>query len=138
MASYKNPWILEEINQSSIESFILGTIDKGITTLMPTTKAPDGTIFRRDYRGTAEDLYEALMSLGDRQKQLRFSKTCPNPGVLLSQLRNLERMTDRIIFSSRCEEYPDRYEGATYWVIKPPTKERKAQTALSDQGADFD
>ena len=138
VASYKNPWILEEINQSSIESFILSVIDKAATVLMPATKAPSGDIFRRDYRGTAEDLYEALMSFGDRQKQLRFSKTCPNPSVLLSQLRNLERMTDRIIFSSRSEEYPDRYEGATYWIIKPPTKDRKKQTEIEDADMDFD
>ena len=138
VTSYKNPWILEEISQSSTESYVLGRIDKGISVLMPTTKAPDGEIFRRDYRGTAEDLYEALLSFGDRSKQLRFTKTCPTPGVLLSQLRNLERMTDRIIFSTRAEDYPDRYDGATYWIIKPPKKDRKPQTDINAEPSDME
>jgi hypothetical protein len=60
--------------------------------------------------------------------QHRFSKTCPCPRVLVSQLRKLEKTDpDRVGYSRRLPDFPNKKEGREYWVIFPKDYNTKTE-----------
>ena len=122
VCSYKNPDVLLEVKQGSPESNLLHKFDSdGKESLFN-----QGTIFddedagATNWEGTADELFDVLSACGSPTTQRRFSKMCPNPRILISQLRNLEKSNpDRVGYSKRLEGYPNKKKGCEYWVLFP-------------------
>ena len=78
----------------------------------------DDTVY--PWCGSADQLYEVISMSGTRNSQQRFAKTCPNPRILISQLRTLEsRYPERVGYSRRLPNQPDKLQGREYWRILP-------------------
>ena len=124
--SYKNREIIEELTDQSAESYLLHLLDGHAKEMifggdfddLPDDGKPPELI---EWKGTCDDLFDALAQCGARPVQQRFQKVCPSPRVLLSLLRSLEKTNPhRVLYSTRSADYPDKYKGVKYWVIFPP------------------
>lgn len=124
--SYKEALIMSDILEGSPEANIMYKIDHDAKDRLFTAGAmgmfdgdePD--LAPSVWEGGYEALYEILSTTGSRTAQHRFTKTCPNPRVLISQMRCLEKSyPDRIGYSKRMEGYLDKKNGAEYWIIFP-------------------
>lgn len=132
--SYIEPNIRDLLSEGSPETGVLYRIDNG------TNLFGGGELFDEDqpaelapWYGTAEKLYDALLTGGSRASQNRFVKMCPSPRVLVSQLRNLEKeRPERVGYSERREDLPTKRNGCKYWAIFPKEYEVKTENELGD------
>lgn len=139
--SYKSDELMSEIAQGSPEAYIMHRVDNEakVSLFQPGFDdefSEDGFDFI-PWRGTADQLYDMLAQAGSRSSQQRFVKTCPTPRVLLSQLRNIEKSKpNRVGYSKRLEDWPDRRKGAEYWILFPPDEKplpiEETDSELSD------
>lgn len=122
--SYKEPQLMLDIQEGSPEANLLYKIDhdaKGMLFGGPESLFDeDDEEPRATWQGTSDQLYEVLSMSGSRGSQQRFGKTCPNPRILISQLRSLEKnQPERIGYSRRLDEYVTKKNGCEYWIISP-------------------
>lgn len=133
--SFKSDELVSMIAEGSPEQYLLHRIDTdGKTIFLPKNSDVFGEEFLAPeaFTGTADQLYDELAGAGMRAGQIRFTKTCPNPRVLVSQLRSLEKShPDRVQYSKRADGWADKLRGAEYWIILPPCVE-PVQTVESD------
>ena len=124
--SFKSEELMAEISQGSPEQYILHRIDtdgRGIFTPLAMSGIDEEGDEPLPWQGSVESLYDALSICGQRVSQTRFSKACPSPRILLSQLRHIEKdYPNRVGYSKRLEDWPNKRHGAEYWVIFPPAK----------------
>lgn len=128
-ASFKSEELMSEIAQGSPEAYIMHRVDNDGRVVLFMAKEDDFTIDGQvagedalePWTGSADQLYDQLASCGQRSSQQRFVKACPNPRVLLSQLRNIEKnQPHRVGYSKRCDGWADKRRGAEYWIVFPP------------------
>lgn len=130
--SYKNPQVMSDIEDGSPEANLVYKFDhdaKGALFGGPEAMFDDedDVVVVHPWQGTSEQLYDILCATGSRGSQNRFSKTCPNPRVLISQLRSLEKSRpDRVGYSRRLDGYKDKKHGAEYWVIFPKVETERS------------
>lgn len=123
--SYKSPLIMDDIKEGSPEMNLIYRFDHDAKAALfggPDCMFDDedGVVDVAPWLGSAEQLYDILATVGGRSSQQRFSKTCPNPRIMVSQLRSLEKShPERVGYSRRLEDYANRRNGAEYWVIFP-------------------
>lgn len=119
--SYKDPDIVAELEQGEPHTVIQGRIDgdaRGALFFPSAGFGDDGAGMARDWTGSCGELYEILCNVGNKQSQIRFSKICPTPSLLLQNLRRLED-TGRVSYSARTEGVPTRRNGREYWIVHP-------------------
>ena len=91
------------------------------------------------WEGGVDALYDLLSVAGSRASQSRFSKTCPNSRVLLSQLRTLKRrMPGRVAYSRDLETRPNKKNGLEYWIIFPKGKDSTKRPSPPQDFAEVD
>ncbi len=125
--SYKEPQTLLDIKEGSPEMNIMYKIDHDSAThlfgdpledLFDTDERPDEDQPLAPWTGDAEALYECLSLGGSRGAQARFYKICPNPRILISQMRALEKLhPERVSYSGRTTGAKSKGKG--YWIIQP-------------------
>lgn len=126
--SYKNADLIAMIADGSPEQYILHRIDNDCREALfgGLFTAGDGGELT-DWRGSCDRLYDVFSQTGSRASQMRFQKVCPNPRVLLSLLRQLEKTApERVAYSTRKEGIPDKLKGLQYWHLsheKPPVED---------------
>lgn len=115
--SYKNPHLIQYLEEDSLETYLLHKIDSESKEEMFTD---DFNKAFKPWLGTSSQLYDLLAACGSQQTQRRFSKMCPSPRVLSSQLSLLEtRFPDRVAYSTRQNVFPRKKKGVFYWIIYP-------------------
>lgn len=118
VASYKNHDLLGFMQEDSTETCLLHRIETDASsTLFSGGFDGDGP---GEWRGTSGELYDILAECGSMASQRRFTKTCPSPRVLSSQLKTLETQhPHRFTYSGREGVSPKKVNGNFYWIIKP-------------------
>jgi hypothetical protein len=119
--SYHNPSVLDLINEGSPEHSLIERIDGAghgrlFCQLFEEDEKPEA------WTGTVGALFEILSDVGTRNSQMQFSRFCPSPKVLISQLQHLTKThSDRVIYSGdeSSQISPKKKNGAFYWVIMP-------------------
>lgn len=141
--SFKSDELMAEIAQGSPEAYIMHRIDHEAKVSMfqpgyDEDFAEDDNPSLIPWEGTSEQLYDVLAQAGTRSSQQRFVKACPSPRVLLSQLRNLEKnQPNRIGYSKRLADWPDKKKGAEYWVSFPPDEGQATLEEIDPEIADL-
>lgn len=120
--SYKDPQVMQDIKEGSPEANLIYKFDHDAKAEMfggsEIMFGDEGEEALTPFEGTAEEMYDILAASGSRGSQQRFGKTCPNPRILISQLRSLEKgQPERVGYSRRLDDYPDKKQGCEYWVI---------------------
>lgn len=128
--SYIEPTVREMLAEGSAETSILHKIDGDAAGVLFNADecmfaGDDEKPELKEWRGSAVQLYDLLLSSGSRVSQNRFAKMCPSPRVLVSQLRSLEKTNpERIGYSERRDDLPTKLNGVKYWVIFPREEEK--------------
>ena len=120
--SYKNPLLMDSLQEDSLETYLLHRIDnEAHATLFSDPFEGDS---KNDWRGCSGKLYDILCEVGSIASQRRFSKTCPSPRVLSSQLKLLEMAHPTRFKYSNCSTVtPRKLDGSYYWLVTPKTAE---------------
>ena len=116
--SYKNSTLMESLSEDSLETYLIHRIDNEAHSQLFSDDFGDaGT---SPWRGTSGQLYDLLCEVGSFSSQKRFSKTCPSPRVLSSQLKLLEKaFPQRFVYSNREGVTPKKLDGNFYWIVAP-------------------
>lgn len=125
--SYKNRDLMTEILGQSPEQYLLHRIDTDAAEILfgcgLDFDHPKDVTTHKNWKGSVDTLFDLLCNSGTRTTQVRFTKICPSPRVLLSQLRSMEKNNpERVGYSERVESVPNKYNGSKYWVISPRGK----------------
>ena len=117
--SYKNPQLMASLQEDSLETYLAHRIDtEAKTRLFDDSFGEDEAL--TEWRGTSGQLYDVLCEVGSHSSQRRFTKTCPSPRVLSSQLKLLEKSQPyRFKYSNRDDIKPKKIDGSFYWKISP-------------------
>jgi hypothetical protein len=123
VCSYKEETVMNEIADGSPESSLMHRFDfEAKSAIFAEDMFSDGEEDQKfvPWVGGVDALYDVLSVAGSKASQMRFSKTCPNSRVLLSQLRTLKkRLPMRVIYSAEQERLPKTVDSNAYWVITP-------------------
>jgi hypothetical protein len=126
VVSYHNPSVLDQINEGSPEHSLLERIDGAAHGRMFCQLFEQPEDSAQDWSGTVSALFEILADVGSRNSQIQFSRFCPSPKVLISQLQHLAKsQPDRVTYSGdeASQISPKKKNGAFYWVITPKKQE---------------
>lgn len=124
--SYKHPNITDEIHEGSPEHYIMYRFEGDLRHVMFGELLTDGEE-ESDWKGSSDELYEILLNTGTRTQQNRFLKVVPSPKIFLTLLRNLEKTTDKVIYSQRSPDHPNKINGKYYWIVSPPDRRIDAE-----------
>jgi hypothetical protein len=115
--NYKNPTLMEMAQADSSENYLMHRIDTEGSEVIFNDFDSDAP---QPWQGTAGDLYDLLSEVGTQSSQRRFTKTCPSPRVLSSQLKILEKShPHRFQYSGRGDLTPKKIDGNLYWRVSP-------------------
>jgi hypothetical protein len=115
--NYKNPTLMEMAQADSSENYLMHRIDTEASEVIFNDFDSDAP---QPWQGTAGDLYDLLSEVGTQSSQRRFTKTCPSPRVLSSQLKILEKShPHRFQYSGRGDLTPKKIDGNLYWRVSP-------------------
>ena len=129
--SYKNEWIMGEIESDSPEVYLLHKID-GDGQLKLFTD-PDTDEWVEFWEGGSSILYDLLADSGSRNAQARFRKVCPSPRVLTSQLKALEEAhPERVQYSGRADLGKKKIDGVLFWRITKPATKTTTEITVED------
>jgi len=117
--SYKNPDILNLLAEGSVENYLLYRLDSDCKHVLFGDAFDDGADLT-PWRGSSDTLYDLIAATGSAAVQRRFQKVVPNPKVMASLLRQLEKDTNRVVYSTRCDTIPNQIDKKRYWQITPP------------------
>jgi len=113
--TYKNKNLLESIHEGSPEQTLMRHIDNDCESIL--FEVDDKP---KDWEGTASDLFDILMTNVSNIQQMTMKQFTPNAKILASQLRQMEKDGNRVIYSERDETRTTKKNGVKYWIIKPP------------------
>lgn len=117
--SYKNEKLVAMVQEDSTETGLMHKIDNDAASRLFTNDF-DGDGTAKVWSGTSSELFDILSDVGNHSHQNRFSKMCPTPRVLTSQLQALEKThPTRIAYSGRGDITPKKLGGVHYWQITP-------------------
>ena len=116
--SYKHKDIIEDIRADSAEQQLMHRIDNDcFNELFTDVFNPEEKA--KEWKGTIDSLYDILCTSGSKPLQDSFKRRTPNSNILAARLNVLEKENERVIYSSRSKDYPEKENGLRYWIIKP-------------------
>ena len=118
--SYKNVHLMDSLQEDSLETYLAHRIDTEAHSRLFDDGFGEDDETLTEWKGTSGQLYDVLCEVGSQSSQRRFTKTCPSPRVLSSQLKLLEKAyPTRFIYSNREGVTPKKIDGAYYWKLVP-------------------
>ena len=118
--SFKSPQLMETMGEDSLETYLLHRVDTEAHSMLFTNPFEEGDGGTAMWKGTSGQLYDVLSGVGSNTSQRRFTKTCPSPRVLSSQLKVLEKKEPgRVAYSATNGMKPKKIDGSYYWRLTP-------------------